>query len=533
MKNIKNLIIVITLANICFPVFVYAKQLVSASPENSLVVVTSSTPFGKRAGNGFVIGDGTLVITAHHLVFEGSEQGQNEMAGLVTLFSPYLGEGCDAEIIAADEHLDLAILKVAWPGHPALKLADDKSITSAEHMEIIGTPAIIRRMAPGDNPLLPVNLDVKHEKLGVDFVAINRHIPRFISLSGTGKLGDGWSGSPMLLPKTLTVAGCFTRLHGTKGQKPKTSQGPAISQVRNLLDKTGQLKSLHSTKSVIPKPKDGIEVCLLFLRAYRYFTAHKYELAYKETQTLIKLRPESAFAYTLAANTAEKQSKYDRPGEYSLDKYDEARTYYQKALKLNPEGTALKILFAQHLSEHEPDKALEMLDDLWKCERTKPTVALLMFNILSERSDFQRCSDLLNEAIKVNDRNAYLWTNLGACQFQLGKTNDAIDCVTKAVELLPEDGRLRGGLARMLETVGKLDEAEKHFRELLKIEPDNPVVHFWLAKFLAKYRPSANKEALKEAQAALELPAKGRLSKQAIEQFIHDLLSKTDQKPTK
>jgi tetratricopeptide (TPR) repeat protein len=85
----------------------------------------------------------------------------------------------------------------------------------------------------------------------------------------------------------------------------------------------------------------------------------------------------------------------------------------------------------------------------------------------------------------------------------------------------------------MLETVGKLDEAEKHFRELLKIEQDNPVVHFWLAKFLAKYRPSANKEALKEAQAALELPAKGGLSKQAIEQFIHNLRSKTDQKPTK
>ncbi len=92
--------------------FTYAEESVSIRPEDSLVVVTSSTPFGKRAGNGFVYGDGTLVITAYHLIFEGSEQGQHEMAGLVTLFSPYLGQGCDAEIIAADEHLDLAILKV-------------------------------------------------------------------------------------------------------------------------------------------------------------------------------------------------------------------------------------------------------------------------------------------------------------------------------------------------------------------------------------------------------------------------------------
>jgi len=86
-------------------------------------------------------------------------------------------------------------------------------------------------------------------------------------------------------------------------------------------------------------------------------------------------------------------------------------------------------------------------------------------------------------------------------------------------------------LARLLENVGKLDEAEKHFRELLKIEPNNPVVHFWLAEFLSKHRPQAKDEALKEAKTALELSPRKSLPKQKIEQLIQELQPKTTPAP--
>jgi predicted Zn-dependent protease len=77
----------------------------------------------------------------------------------------------------------------------------------------------------------------------------------------------------------------------------------------------------------------------------------------------------------------------------------------------------------------------------------------------------------------------------------------------------------------LLEQTGRFDEAEKHFRELLKIEPDNPVVHVWLARFLAEHRPEAKNEALKEARIALDLPPGKGLPKQRIEQIIHELES--------
>jgi predicted Zn-dependent protease len=82
-------------------------------------------------------------------------------------------------------------------------------------------------------------------------------------------------------------------------------------------------------------------------------------------------------------------------------------------------------------------------------------------------------------------------------------------------------------LARMLLASGRLGDAETHFRKLTKIEPDNPVVHFWLAQFLAEHRPAAKQEALKEAQAALALPAKGGLAKEEIESFVEKLQSES------
>lgn len=511
MKNIKNLIIVITLVNICFPDFVYAKKLVPAPPEDSLVVVTSSSPMGKRGGSGFMIGDGSLVVTAYHLVFEGSEQGQHEMAGLVTIFSPYLGDAADSEIVVADKQLDLAVLKVPWKGHPALEFADANSIILAQHMEIIGIPLIIKHLHPGANPVLDKSFDVQRENLPIDYVAVLQQTPKFIALSGVGQLGPGWSGSPMLLPSTSRVAGCFVRLHRTKGQQQRTSQGPAITHIKHLLYNVGETKLLNHAESNLPKPKDGFDVFNLFLQAYSYYVANEYELASKHIQSVLQLRPESAFAYVLAASITEEMGKYEQAGQY-----------YQKALKLNPEGPQLKIMFAQYLSEREPDKALEVLQNLWQFDKLKPYVAGLMFNILAERGEFQRCSELLSEALKLNSNNAYFWLNLGACYSHLGNLDNAVGPMTKAVNLMPERGPFRGQLAKVLEKAGRFDEAEKHFRKLLEMEPDNPVVHMWLAKFLSKHRPSANKEAIKEAQTALELPAKRGLSKQAIEQFIQD-----------
>jgi len=251
----KAVCIVFVLLAIYSPALLYAPDTGAIRPEDSLVVVTSSTPMGKRAGNGFVIGDGTLVVTAHHLVFEESEQGGHEMPGLVSLVSPYLGQACYGEILAADEELDLAVLKAAWQGHPALQLADDNSILSAERLQIIGMPEVIYSIRPDANEPFPESVTFQRQELPGDFVAVRQQNPRFVSLRGIGQLGGGWSGSPMLLPGSCKAAGCFVRLQGTKGQRFVSAQGPVMSQVKRLVVQAGQEKSLHPVEHGLSRGK--------------------------------------------------------------------------------------------------------------------------------------------------------------------------------------------------------------------------------------------------------------------------------------
>lgn len=511
-RKIKAIILCCILSTFCRPAYSSTGQ----NPTDSIVLVISNFPVGKHTGNGFAIGDGTLVVTAHHLIFEDSEQGEHQMPGMTRIFSPYLGDEFEGEIIADDEELDLVILKTPLPGHPALKLADDNSISSTERIEIIGMPEIIYKFISEINEPFDKKLNFQYDNLPVDFIAVRQQTQRFISLSGIGKLGHGCSGSPMLLPGTNNAAGCFVRIHGNNEQDTISAEGPAISQVKRFVEQAGHGKSLQSAKQVLSKPKDATDVFLLTLEAYRHYIKHENNLALEKAEYLIKMRPESGFTYSLAASILE-----------ALNRPEEAEKYYQKAIELNPEEISTKIYYAQFLSERQPDKAMEILELIWQIDNYKSFSAMLMNNILTERGEFQKCGEVMKETIKVDPNNAYLWMSLGGCQFNTGNRNEAITSMAKAVALMPEKGPYRGQLARIMEKLGRLDEAETHFRKLIEIEPDNPVVHFWLAQFLTNHRPENLAEALKEAQIALDLPAKGRISKEPIEELINKLQSQT------
>jgi tetratricopeptide (TPR) repeat protein len=511
MYNVKAFIRVFICACLLFSLSSPANEVKPNLPQDSLVFIASSSPMGKRAGMGFTIGDGSLVVTAFHLVYEKSDLGEHQTAGIVTIFSPYLGDAATAKIVAADKQLDLAVLKTSWVGHPSLELSDANSTASAGDMEIIGIPGIITNLLPDAKTGI---FKVEREKLPVDYVAVRQKNPRFISLTGTGKLGEGWSGAPMLLPGSSKAAGCFTTLAGTKGKEFIESRGPTMTCVKNLLEKSDEANSLKLAPSLLDKPQDADAVFQNLIQSYSDYTAKKYESAFKNIKAVIDSRPRSVYVYALAANIVE-----------NMGNKEQTEQYYQKALDLNPNDLNLKLFYAQFLSDREPNKAVEILQEVWKSKELKPFVVFFMFNILVKQGEFQKCTEFLQEALKVEPDNSYLWFNLGYCFYNSGKINEAIEPVKKAVELLPERGPFRGLLAQILEEAGRYDEAELHFRKLLEIEPGNPVVHMWLAEFLAKHRPAAVQEALKEAKISLELPEKGGLTRQYIQAFMEKLKS--------
>lgn len=475
-----------------------------------LVIVLGQLPGGVREGNGFVAGDGTLVVTAYHLVFGTSDKGEHAMGAIIRVLSPYLGEVREAEVVAVNERLDLAVLQVSWKGHPSFALATDKQIMQANELVVAGILIDLKAL-PAER------MDAERQVLPVSFIGVKNGVPRIVSLGQVGELGRGWSGSPMLIPGTSRVAGCFTRIAG-KGNKYMEAQGPAASQVRQLLKDAGKQESLEPGLTVLASPSDAQTASVHLLKAMSHLFSKEYQWALTEAEAFVRLRPRCPLGYRAIASAAA-----------SLGQHEQAEAMYQKALEIDPRMSATRMLYGQYLAERgQHEKALVELQAVWESGRLREVVALVMGNILYERGEFERLIAVVSEALEVNPRNAHLWVNQAATQAALKDYAGAASSYERAVKLMPERGPFRGSLAHMLEKCGKLDEAEKHFRQLLIMEPDNSVVYFWLARFLVKHHPEAKEEAIQLAEKALGLPEKRSLPGVKVEEFISKLRSQAE-----
>ncbi len=504
MKRATKCILLCLLSAIVGPLPCSASEEIA--PEDCLAIVLSTTPTSGRPGVGFLIGDGTLVVTAYHVVAEASEVGDHRMLGAIKVVSPYLGECSYTEIVAVSEQEDLIVLKVPWAGHPAFELASNRELFDAANLEALGIVPIVSAI-PSESMLpFPPTFIAERNVLEVDFVAIRRNEPRFISLAGRGQLGPGWSGAPMIIPGTLKAAGCFVRLNRSASDGRMSSRGPALAHIKRLVRRNTSLRTAETT---LEKASDGYQVTRLLLEAHKLLVRDEYEAAAEKANTLLMLRPESPIFHVLAAQIQEAKGNRERAG-----------AHYDTALKFDSRTAMLQMMHGQFLLDDDADQGLDILEGLWEHGRMRPWLVLIMWNVLSERPIEEDCLERLQEALEVEPKNAYLWFNLGAGQIQAGRKDEGFAAMTRAVDLYPERGPLRGNLARLLESEERLDEAELHFRTLLSIEPENPVVYFWLARFLAGHRPVARAEAMEIAQKALALQPGSKLPRREIEKLI-------------
>ena len=490
---------------------------------DAVVLIYSRGFQGASLGNGFAIGDGSLIVTAHHVVFDHSSAGEHLMLAPVTVLSPYLGEAYHGEVIAADEDLDLAVLEVSWKGHPSLELAGDQEIIMAAGLKTIRLAYAEEAVSVAPKHSFTCDGLFESDTIGVDIVGVRNRVPRFVQLVRAGRLKHGWSGAPMILPDSAKVAACFTKLGRNTGQVPKArkknrARGPALAQLKRLLG--AHAYAAVQARTPIPSTEhspDG-NAKQAFQAACNATALQKpgsYAQVLEPAQAVIELRPDSPMGYEYMAFALA-----------HMDRKDEAKVFYGQALERKPASAALQLYYSQFLSEMgQADQAMEILQGLKSRAVLQDCVCIGMVNVLAKQGRFERCSQLLDETLLANPRNAHLWQQKAGCLAQSqGLDIGVAQCLEKTVALRPEVGPLRGNLAQLLEQLGEFDRAEYHYRELLGIEPNNPVVYVWLAKFLAKHRPAAQAEALKHAEKALGLPVNPRgPSQQQIQDLINSL----------
>lgn len=145
-------------------------QKVFRKAASSVVVVVNRNGFkqGVKFGSGFVVGDGTQVVTNHHVV---------DRAASVVVNSPD-GKEIPAEVVDVDVTQDLALLKLNGSG-PALDLAPELPQVGQE-VAAIGTPKGLERT-------LSTGVVSALRKLG------NREVVQI-----TAPVSHGSSGGPVL-----------------------------------------------------------------------------------------------------------------------------------------------------------------------------------------------------------------------------------------------------------------------------------------------------------------------------------------------
>jgi S1-C subfamily serine protease len=90
-------------------------------------------------GTGFVVGDGSLIVTNSHVIAEsGTGAGTETLAVLAR--SPDETQSREVRLLARDADHDLAILRLVGPPLPALKLRASETVREGQSVAFTGFP---------------------------------------------------------------------------------------------------------------------------------------------------------------------------------------------------------------------------------------------------------------------------------------------------------------------------------------------------------------------------------------------------------
>jgi S1-C subfamily serine protease len=256
-RTIKKIAVLVFLCISLFrPAFTEAEEdLVSLIREVKPSIVAVGTyyfndkPKVKFYGTGFVIKDGGIVVTNHHVINQIIEK---KIVERLRIFHDALpNTGIETIILAEDKTHDLALLKIKGEKLPPFKLGDSKTAREGEAVAFTGYPV---GLVLGLNPtthvgiisaIAPILLPSPTARaIKSDLIAYLRNPYDIFQLDATAYPGN--SGSPVYLRRNGQVIGVINMVF-VKGKKEHVLKEPTgityaipIEHVKTLLMKVNQ-----------------------------------------------------------------------------------------------------------------------------------------------------------------------------------------------------------------------------------------------------------------------------------------------------
>ena len=96
---------------------------------------------------------------------------------------------------------------------------------------------------------------------------------------------------------------------------------------------------------------------------------------------------------------------------------------------------------------------------------------------LVQRGAWPEAEQVFHDVLQIQPNNADALYLLGVSVFQLGKTFEALDHLTKAARLKPEAGFIHYHLGLVNRALGRSQEAIAEYHEAIRLQPDMPEAH--------------------------------------------------------
>jgi S1-C subfamily serine protease len=199
----------------------------------SVVAVGTFQPIGsprqRFSGTGFVVGNGRLVVTNHHVLPEGLDASRQEQLAVFSGRGPRARFHA-ARVVASDPVHDLALLAIANP-LPALSLAEARPVREGTEIAFTGFPIGMalglypvthRGIVSSISPLAPPQLGAK--VLTAKMIRAMRDPYDVLQLDAIAYPGN--SGSPVYEQRTGKVVGVINSVL-VKGGKEAAIEKPS------------------------------------------------------------------------------------------------------------------------------------------------------------------------------------------------------------------------------------------------------------------------------------------------------------------
>lgn len=197
--------------------------------------------------------------------------------------------------------------------------------------------------------------------------------------------------------------------------------------------------------------------------------AQDYTTALKAARLWVELSPDALDAQQSLAALLIRQGRAD-----------EALTHLEKLLGLSRDGTAHGFMLVTNILAREQDKrrALQVMEALVASRGEDPNAVFSYANLAYLVEEYPLAAQQIERLLTMQPglpRALVLKANVLR---KLGRDEEALEAYRTALEALPKDSALRLGYARMLVDMERLPAAREQFRLLGKQLPDNADVAY-------------------------------------------------------